>query len=501
MIYAGLVMLLLVAALLALTGLPAFIVLVGVSLCFSLLGLLTGSFPLAMLQALPARVIGLLEQDLLQALPLYVLMGALLNRLPLADTLSLAFGRLAGRSQAAPQLAAFGLGALLAPMNGSVGASVTTLTRVIWPRLRQRGAPADSSLAVICVASTLGVLVPPSLVLILLGDAMLRAHTEAVNITHEATRIINTQDVFRGALIPAALFLAGAMLIAWITNRRGRNPIVMPYENLTWRQWLTSGVTFLAIGGLLATVAVGWLYAVEAAASGTVLLVAFGFISGQLSFASLRLVLRDTMVMAGALMALFIAATTFTLVLRAFGTDRLFNDFFGSLPGGTTGTVIVALVVLSLFAFVLDAFEIIFVIVPIIMPSVLVHAPDAVWVAVLALLALQMSFLIPPFGYAVILARSAAKSVLLAPLARRLLPYLLAHLLLLAAVLAWPNLVHGLSSEKAAEMPLSEEETTERLLTPATEENRAEEPDQDEPDGAPSSGPETPDTFPDDTEE
>src|SRR5437899_11857862 len=180
---AGLWMLPAVAIVLLGTGLPAFAVLMGVSVLFAALGMAGGGLELAVLTALPSRVIGLLENDLLQALPLYVFMGALLNRLPLADRLFRCGVALGGRSSAAPALATLGLGALLAPMNGSVGASVAMLSRSVAPKLSARGVPAPQSTALVCVASTLGVVIPPSLVLILLGDAMMRAHTEAANVT------------------------------------------------------------------------------------------------------------------------------------------------------------------------------------------------------------------------------------------------------------------------------------------------------------------------------
>ena len=125
------------------------------------------------------------SSDLLQALPLYVLMGALLNRLPLAQVLYRdRQSRAVARTGAAPPLAGLGLGVLLAPMNGSVGASVAMLSRTVLPRLDAAGIAPARGAALVCVASTLGVVMPPSLVLILLGDAMLRAHTEAVNVTH-----------------------------------------------------------------------------------------------------------------------------------------------------------------------------------------------------------------------------------------------------------------------------------------------------------------------------
>jgi tripartite ATP-independent transporter DctM subunit len=444
--WAGLPMLAAVALGLVGTGLPAFIVLIGVALLFALLGLALGDLPFSILTALPLRLFGLLENDLLQALPLYVLMGALLNRLPLAETLFRAGSALFARSAAAPLLAALGLGALLAPMNGSVGASAATLSRVVEPRLLQSGVPAPQGLALVAVASTLGVVVPPSLVLILLGDSMLRAHTEAINASHLAQRVINTQDVFQGALPPALLFLGLAIAVAWAVGRRSRiEPRLTP--RLHPREWATASVTLLAILALLAAVVTGRLYAVEAAATGAVALFALGLAARQLDGPTLAALLRDTMGITGALFALFVGATTFTLVFRALGAEAPIAALIQAIPGGAVGAGVATLVLLGLCALVLDAFEIILVIVPLVMPPLLIRVPDAVWLSALTLLALQASFLLPPFGYAVMTVRSlSTMRVRDGAVTRALAPFLVAQLLVLALTVAFPGLTHVLQS-------------------------------------------------------
>lgn len=465
---AGLWMLGLVAVLIVATGLPAFIVLIGVAALFAAIGVATGAISYPLLTALPPRLIGLLENDLLQALPLYILIGALLNFLPLADILFRGGTALLSRTKAAPVLAAIGLGALLAPMNGSVGASVAMLSKTVQPRLLARGVPPAQSLAVVCVGSTLGVVVPPSLVLILLGDAMMRAHTEAVNITRQATRIINTQDVFRGALIPAGIFLVLCLALAWSTGRRrvAEGPAQAP---LSPGQWVTAGAVLVFIVGLLATVAAGYLYAVEAAATGAAALFVFGLATRALTGAVVDKVLHNTMAVTGALFALFVAATTFTLVFRAFGTDVVLARLIQDIPGGAVGSAVAVLSVFALCAFVLDAFEIIFVIVPIVMPPLLMRVPDAVWMAAATMLVLQASFLIPPFGYAVMMARGgSASSVPTAPLVRALAPYLAAQFLVLASVVAVPSLTHVIGSGDTASSapPLSDEEIDKQFPAP-----------------------------------
>lgn len=264
--WSGLVLLIMVGAGILSTGLPAFIILIMAAGLGALFGLATGAFPLALLGALPSRLINLFESDLLQALPLYVTMGLLLNRLPVADSLYRASIAILPRKPAAPMFSGMLLGALLGPMNGSVGASVLGLSRVVAPKLAAEGVEPAKREALIAVASTLGVLVPPSLVLILLSDAMLSAHTLAVTETGRSDRVINTQDVFHAALLPAGIFLVLCLTLAWFT---GRNVAGLPErERLTCGQALLAGFALIALVALLGGVASGYFYAVEAAAVG-----------------------------------------------------------------------------------------------------------------------------------------------------------------------------------------------------------------------------------------
>jgi len=390
---------------------------------------------------LPSRLVGLLENDLLQALPLYVLMGALLNRLPLADILFRVGSRALSRTGAGAPLAGLGLSVLLAPMNGSVGASVSMLARTVAPRLAAAGVAPPRAAALVGVASTLGVVVPPSLVLILLGDAMLRAHTEATNITQQAVQIINTQDVFRGALVPAALLLVLVAGMVWLTERRASRR-ADPAPGASRADRITAALAGILIVSLLGAVTLGYLYAVEAAATGGVVLFVYGLATRTLTHGTLGAVLADTMAVTGALFALLVGATTFTLVLRAFGTDRWIVDAVTGMGGGPMTVMAMVLALIGLCAFVLDAFEMIFVVIPIVMPPLLVRVPDAAWVAVLVLLILQTSFLVPPFGYAVMMVRSTlGRALTPGAFNRAVLPYLAVQLGVLALVLAFPALV------------------------------------------------------------
>jgi TRAP-type mannitol/chloroaromatic compound transport system permease large subunit len=172
-------------------------------------------------------------------------------------------------------------------------------------------------------------------------------------------------------------------------------------------------------------------------------LLAAGLVTGRLHGAVMRGLLHDAMAITGALFSLLLAATTFTLVLRLLGTDRLVNELIAAIPGGNILAVAAVLCVIGLCAFVLDAFEIIFVIVPIVIPPLLIRVADARWVSVLVLLTLQSSFLLPPFGYALMMVRGAVKQPApFKPFVRALVPFLIAQWLLLLLVLMVPALVH-----------------------------------------------------------
>src|SRR4029077_2114978 len=257
----GLALLVLVGLGIIATGLPAAIVLITVATFGAIIGVAAGAIDAATLGALPTRLVNLLENDLLQALPLYVTMGLLLDRLPVADALYRAGSAVLPRTPSAPLVSGMMLGALLGPMNGSVGASVLGLSRVVAPRLAAEGIPAPNRHAIVAVASTLGVLVPPSLVLILLSDAMLSAHTMAVTATGRSDRVVNTQDIFHAALLPGAIFLLLCLVLSFVTGRTAKR--LPAREPLAPAEGLLAALALAFLVVLLGGVTIGYFYAVE----------------------------------------------------------------------------------------------------------------------------------------------------------------------------------------------------------------------------------------------
>ena len=455
---AGLWMLLALGLLTVSTGLPVWALLIGVSTLFASVGVAGAAIDWHVLMAIQARIVGLLENDLLQALPLYVFIGIVLQRLTISDKVFSSLAALGGGSQGARACAALGVGTLIAPMNGSVASSSALLARLIAPRVKAMDAP--RAVALVGVAATIGVVVPPSLVLILLGDAMMRAHTEAGNLpgaTPGVMRMVNTQDVLNGALVPALLVLVLWLIVAWWQNGCGKTD--RKSESAPWSSHILSAMAVATIVALLAGVFRGKLLAVEAAASAACLLVVASVAWQLLDKGQWRAVLADTLSLSGALMALLVGATTFSLVFRAFGTDRLLSDMVLSSGLAPYQGALVILLFVGACAWVLDAFEMIFVIVPVVAPSLINRLGDAQQASVLLLLVLQVSFLVPPMGYAIVMAQARAGlgSTTTAALLRAVSPYIVVQCLVTASVFARPGFVHLLDAPVAAPAPVQAE--------------------------------------------
>lgn len=475
---AGMWMLVVLAILIFTTGLPVWALLIGTASLFSVGGWLAGRIDVQVLGAISGRILGLLEHDLLQALPLYVFIGILLQRLSVADTLFSSIDRMFRWTGAGTSVAAFGVGVLVSPMNGSVASSSAMMARLVAPRLGRM----DSALAtaLISVSSTIGVVVPPSLVLILLGDAMMSAHTEASNLPGYllgGQRIINTQDVFHAALLPAAIVLVLWLLVAWWQGRA--LPVDPTHKPLTMGQWLLSATAFTAILLLLGSVFLGLMFAVEAAATGGVVLVLATLISRALNRSQWRVVLADTLSLSGALLALLVGATTFSLVFRLWGTDRWISSVVLGSHLSPVVTAALVLLLVALCAWVLDAFEIIFVIVPIVAPPLIALLGDAQQTSVLLLFVLQLSFLIPPVGYAVMMTRSRSglinTSIWYTVLA--LLPYIVVQCVITVVVFLNPWTVHQLDAPPAVvSAPISAEDLDQRMREMSEPENPQETP-------------------------
>jgi TRAP-type mannitol/chloroaromatic compound transport system permease large subunit len=292
---------------------------------------------------------------------------------------------------------------------------------------------------------------------------MLRAHTEASNLPGfvlGTQRIINTQDVFHAALLPAGAVLTLWLLVAWWQGRTHQGESQQTRETVAPRQWLIAAIAAGATVLLLAGVFIGKIFAVEAAATGAFALLCTTLATRALEGRQWHGVLMDTLSLSGALLALLVGASTFSLVFRLWGTDVWITQAMLASPLSPLATAATVLLMVALCAWVLDAFEMIFVIIPIVAPPLIARLGDAQQTAVLLLLVLQLSFLIPPMGYAVMMARARSglvnTSIVLT--LRALLPFIAVQCAVTALVFLQPWTVHQLDAPVPAvpnEPPLS----------------------------------------------
>jgi TRAP-type mannitol/chloroaromatic compound transport system permease large subunit len=298
---------------------------------------------------------------------------------------------------------------------------------------------------------------------------MLGAHTEASNLPGFVLgnqRIINTQDVFNAALLPALAVLLLWTAVAWWQGRKFKvNESLAPLKRA---QAAISLIAVSVILVLLGAVFAGKMFAVEAAASGGVLLIMLALLSRALGWPQWRLLLADTLALSGALFALLVGASTFSLVFRLLGSDRWIAGLVLNVTLAPLATAALVLLSVALCAWVLDAFEMIFVIIPIVAPPLIARLGDAQQTAVLLLLVLQLSFLIPPMGYAVLMARARAGlgSVATWPLLKALLPFVLVQCAVTALVFVAPWTVHQLdapASVVSLDPPLSVQELEQQM--------------------------------------
>jgi TRAP-type mannitol/chloroaromatic compound transport system permease large subunit len=386
--------------------------------------------------------LGLLEHDLLQALPLYVLIGVLLQRLPLARALLDCVVYALQRMGLPAPTALFAVGAVFTPMNGSVASSGLMLKQLLPAQQQPR------HVAIRAATATLGVAIPPSLVLLLLGDAMMRAHLEANKINGASAQIINTQSLLTAALLPALAVLVLWLVLSVVLNR-GTIAAVAARPNRS--KFVMALATAGGVCLLLGAVFQGRLFAVEAAATGCCVLLVGAVLSRALSREAWLQAAVDTAALSGALFAILLGASTFSLVLRAWGTDAWVTQALLAIQAAPLVKALILLAVIALAAWVLDAFEMIVVVVPIIAPLLITSLGDAQQAAVLLLMVLQMSFLLPPLGYAVVVLKPA--SMPHPALLKALAPYLAVLVLVFACVFALPSAVHWLDKPAPTNSP------------------------------------------------
>ena len=431
------------------SGFPVAFVLGGVALLVAGLGMLLGSFDPSFLEAFPNRVFGVMGNETLMAVPLFVFMGVMLERSRIAEMLLEAVAALFGRVRGGLVVAVLLVGAVLAASTGIVGATVVAMGLISLPTMLRHGYCPRLASGAICASGTLGQIIPPSIVLVLLGDQLGNAYQQAqLRQGVYAPETVSVGDLFAGALVPGlvlvALYLVHVLWVAW--RQPERAPALRETQPRSLLQLVKAIVPALSLILLvLGSILAGYATATEAAAVGAVGATLFAALYGRLGFRRLFDVGQETVKVTAMVFAILVGAALFSLVFRGYGGDDLVHEALASLPGGKWGAIVAVMLLMFLLGFVIDFIEIVFVVVPIVGPALLALGVDPVWLGVMMAVNLQTSFLTPPFGFALFYLRGVAPpEVPTADIYRGVVPFIVIQLVVLALVAAFPGLATAL---------------------------------------------------------
>lgn len=423
-----------VTMLLIFTGYPVAFALGGTALVFAVVGVEAEQFPWALFYALPSRTFGIMSNYILLAVPFFIFMGTLLEKSRLAEDLLRTIGVLFGPLRGGLGLAVVAVGTLLAAATGVVGASVVAMGLISLPVMLRYGYSKEFACGIIAACGTLGQIVPPSVVLVVLGDQL----------------GVSVGDLFIGALIPGlmlsgmyALYTAGFALL-----RPGSAPALPAAERNIAPRALTRQVLvsllppllliLLVLGGIFAGVATP----TEAGALGALGALLLSVLQRRLTLGALIDTLRHTTRLSAMVVFLLIGATAFALVFRGLGGDLWIEELLTSLPGGAFGLLVVVNLLVFALGFFIDFFEIAFIILPLIVPAARALDIDLVWFGVMLGMNLQTSFLTPPFGFALFYLRGVAPADLpTSTIYRGAIPFVALQLVALSLVWAFPDIV------------------------------------------------------------
>ena len=436
--------------LILLTGYPVAFALGGTALLFSFIGILTGTFDPSFLTALPNRLYGIMTNTTLIAVPLFIFMGVMLEKSKVADklldTMALLFGSLRGGLGISVVL----VGMLLAASTGIVGATVVTMGLLSLPTMLRRGYDPAIATGTICASGTLGQIIPPSIILILLGDVLSSAYQQAqLDMGIFSPKTVSVGDLFAGALFPGLLLVV--LYIIYLSVMAYIKPSLMPAipENerninkaeLFFRIIKVLFPPLFLILAVLGSILAGLATPTEAASVGAIGAILLAISQRQFNLNILQTVMRDTLRVTSMVFLIFIGASLFSLVFRGFGGDDVVREILTDLPGGVISAMFIVMLVMFLLGFILDFIEITFVIVPIVAPILFTMGIDPVWLGIMFAINLQTSFLTPPFGFALFYLRGVApKEIPTSAIYKGVIPFITIQVFAMILLVFWPEL-------------------------------------------------------------
>jgi tripartite ATP-independent transporter DctM subunit len=443
-----------VTVIVLLAGYPVAFSLGGTALIFAFVGTTLGIFDAAFLGTIPNRVFGIMSNETLMAVPLFVFMGITLERARIADSLLENLSSLFGGLRGGLGISVTVVGMLLAASTGIVGATVVTMGLLSLPTMLRHGYSPAVATGTICASGTLGQIIPPSIILVLLGDVLSSAYSQSqLSQGIFSPDTVSVGDLFVGAVIPGlglvALYVVYLIVLAIVKpETMPPNPPVAPEDRVSlFAVLLALMPPLLLILAVLGSIMAGLATPTEAAGVGAVGALLLALLGRAFSMERLIEVMRSTVRVSSMVFLILIGASVFSLVFRGYGGDLLIQDLLLSLPGGVFGAMFTVMLMMFLLGFVLDFIEITFVVVPIVGPILLTMGIDPVWLGIMIAINLQTSFLTPPFGFALFYLRGVAPaSVETGDIYRGVMPFVAIQLLALVMLAFFPALATWLPS-------------------------------------------------------
>ena len=428
-------------------GIPVAFALAGTSLIFAFIGIIFGVFEEAFLMGLPNRIYGIMTNTTLLAIPLFIFMGITLERSKIAENLLISLSNLFSSLRGGLAIAVTLIGMLLAASTGIVGATVVTMGLLALPSMQKNGYSPELSSGTICASGTLGQIIPPSIVLVMLGDVISSSYQfSQLNQGIYSPRTVSVGDLFAGALIPGLILVVMYILYILIYSHFNPEPpkAMNPDDNKQSLgkilSVLVAPLTLIIL--VLGSIIMGVATPTEAAGIGASGALVISYFRDTLDMKQLSDISVSTLKITSMVFFILIGASIFSLVFRGYSGDELIHNFLTSLPGEKVSAILITMLIIFILGFILDFIEITFVVVPIIAPVLLQMGFDPIWLGIMIAINLQTSFLTPPFGFALFYLRGVApQSIKTQQIYRGVIPFVILQILMLFLLAVFPEIV------------------------------------------------------------
>ena len=422
-----------------LLGYPVAFTLAGTSILFALLGITMDFFDPNLFKTLPMRIFGIMNNQTLLAVPLFVFMGVILERSGIAAKMLRDMAIVFKNTNSGLSISIIIVGALLAASTGIVGATVVTMGLMSLPAMLKQGYDKDFAAGLVASTGTLGQIIPPSIALVLLGDVMSNAYQRAQNnmgIFSQET--VSVGDLFVGAIVPGIMIVVGYLIYTVLVNRKKEFAPISEIEgeaNILKTLLPPAILIFVVLGSIIAGIATP----TEAAGVGAFGALIIAGLNGSVNMELLKVTSYKAATVTTMIFSILIGASIFSLIFRGVGGDLLVDQIFEMMPGGKYTALFFILFAIFLFGFILDFIEICYVIIPLVAPPLLMMGFDPVWLGILMAINLQTSFLTPPFGFSLFYLRGVAdESIKTTDIYKGVVPFILIQLVVLLIVIIFP---------------------------------------------------------------